>query len=136
MALYTKSVAQFDRAVAPAPNSLETLIPRAAVYLSTAPYVEHAPTRIGLLETVVDDYTKALEIQEPYFDSLSLHGQGELLGALAEALWLLERRDESKVYLNRILAELPESPYALMAQRQLDNPEERAQLTCLGCHKY
>ena len=136
MALYNKSVAQFDRAVALAPNSLETLIPRAAVYLSTAPYVEHAPTRIGLLETAVDDYTKALEIQEPYFDSLSLHGQGELLGALAEALWLLERRDESKVYLNRILAELPESPYALMAQRQLDNPEERAQLTCLGCHKY
>ena len=136
MALYNKSVAQFDRAVALAPNSLETLIPRAAVYLSTAPYVEHAPTRIGLLETVVDDYTKALEIQEPYFDSLSLHGQGEFLGALAEALWLLERRDESKVYLNRILAELPETPYALMAQRQLDNPEERAQLTCLGCHKY
>ena len=136
MALYNKSVAQFDRAVALAPDSLETLIPRAAVYLSTAPYVEHAPTRTWLLETVVGDYTKALQIQEPYFDSLSQHGQGELLGALAEALWLLERRDESKVYLNRIITELPESPYALMAQQQLDNPEERAQLTCLGCHKY
>ena len=136
MALYNKSVAQFDRAVALAPNSLQTLIPRAAVYLSTAPYVSHAPTRIGLLETVVGDYTKVLKIRAPVFDSLTVHSRGELLGALAEALWLLERRDESKVYLNRILAELPESPYALMAQRQLDNPEERAQLTCLGCHKY
>ena len=32
MALYNKSIAQFDRAVALAPDSLETLIPRAAVY--------------------------------------------------------------------------------------------------------
>ena len=136
MALYNKSVAQFDRAVALAPDSLETLIPRAAVYLSVAPYITHAPTRIGLLETVVGDYTKALELQRPYFDSLSLHGQGELLGALAEALWLLERRDEAQVYLNRIITELPETPYALMAQRQLDQPETAQQLTCLGCHKY
>ena len=136
MALYNKSVAQFDRAVALAPDSLETLIPRAAVYLSVAPYVTHAPTRNQLLETVVGDYTKALKLQEPYFDSLSLHGQGELLGALAEALWLLERRDEAQVYLNRIVAELPETPYALMAERQLDMPETAQQLTCLGCHKY
>ena len=136
MALYNKSVAQFDRAVALAPDSLETLIPRAAVYLSVAPYVTHAPTRNQLLETVVGDYTKALKLQEPYFDTISLHGQGELLGALAEALWLLERREEAQVYLSRIIDELPESPYALMAQRQLDEPETRTQLTCLGCHKY
>ena len=136
MALYNKAVAQFDRAVALAPNSLETLIPRAAVYLSTAPYVAHAPTRTSLLETVVGDYTKALELQKPYFDSISVHGRGELLGALASALWLLERRDEAQVYLSRIIAELPDSPYALMAQQQLDDPETPAQLTCLGCHKY
>lgn len=136
MALYNKSVAQFDRAVALAPDSLQTLIPRAAVYLSTAPYVSHAPTRIGLLETVVGDYTKVLKIRAPVFDSLTVHSRGELLGALAEALWLLERRDEAQVYLNRIITELPETPYALMAERQLDRPEERAQLTCLGCHRY
>ena len=136
MGLYNKAVAQFDRAVALAPDSLETLIPRAAVYLSTAPYVEHAPTRNWLLETVVGDYTKVLELQKPYFHNLTVHGRGELLGAMAEALWLLERRDEAQVYLDRIVAELPDSPYALMAQRQLDDPETRTQLTCLGCHKY
>ena len=136
MALYNKSVAQFDRAVSLAPDSLQTLIPRAAVYLSTAPYVSHAPTRIGLLETVVGDYTKVLKIRAPVFDSLTVHSRGELLGALAEALWLLERRDEAQIYLNRIITELPETPYALMAERQLDKPEERAQLTCLGCHRY
>ena len=136
MALYNKSVAQFDRAVALAPDSLETLIPRAAVYLSVAPYIAHAPTRTGLLETVVGDYTKVLELRAPEFESLTVHSRGELLGAMAEALWWLERREEAQVYLNRLIAELPESPYALMAQRQLDNPETKTQLTCLGCHKY
>ena len=136
MALYNDAVAQFDRAVALAPNSLETLIPRAAVYLSVAPYVAHAPTRNQLLETVVGDYTKVLELRAPVFQSLTVHSRGELLGAMAEALWLLERRDEAQVYLNRMITELPESPYALMAQQQLDEPETRSQLTCLGCHKY
>ena len=136
MALYNNAVAQFDRAVALAPNSLETLIPRAAVYLSVAPYVAHAPTRNQLLETVVGDYTKVLELRAPVFRSLTVHSRGELLGAMAEALWLLEKRDEAGVYLDRMIAELPDSPYALMAQQQLDDPETRAQLTCLGCHKY
>ena len=136
MALFDKSLAQFDRAVALAPDSEQTLIPRAATLLSAAPYVTHAPTRTSFLETVVGDYTKVLELQRPYFDNLTVHSRGELLGALASALWLLERRDEAEGYLNRIVAELPESAYALMAQRQLDRPETVQQLTCLGCHKY
>ena len=134
--LHDKSVAQFDRAVSLAPDSLETLIPRAAVYLSVAPYITHAPTRTRFLETVVGDYTKVLELRKTHFDSLTVHSRGELLGALAEALWRLERRDEGENYLNRMITELPESPYALMAQQQLDRPDTPAQLTCLGCHKY
>ena len=136
MTLYNKSVAQFDRAVALAPDSLQTLIPRAAVYLSAAPYIAHAPTRTTLLQTVLGDYTKVLELRAPVFDSLTVHSRGELLGALASTLWLLERREEAQVYLDRIIAELPDSSYALMAERQLDDPETPAQLTCLGCHKY
>ena len=85
---------------------------------------------------MLGDYTKVLELRAPAFDSLTVHSRGELLGALASTLWWLERRDEAQVYLDRIIAELPDSSYALMAQRQLDNPETPAQLTCLGCHKY
>ena len=85
---------------------------------------------------MVGDYSRILDLQAPYFDSLTVHSRGEILGGLAEALWRLERRDESRVYLNRMMDELPESPYALMAEQQLDNPDENAQLSCLGCHKY
>ena len=136
MALFDKSLAQLDRAVALAPDSLETLIPRASVLLGSAPYISHAPTRNGLLETVVGDYTKVLELRKTNFDSLTVHSRGELLGALAEALWRLERREEAGKYLNRMITELPGSPYALMAQQQLDKPDTNSQLTCLGCHKY
>ena len=136
MALFEKSIAQFDRAVALAPDSLQTLIPRAATLLSAAPYVTHAPTRNEFLEKVVGDYTKVLELRAPEFPSLSVHSRGELLGALSEALLLSERHDEARVYLNRIVTELPDSPYALMAQQRLDNPGANARLTCLGCHKY
>ena len=136
MTLFDESVAQFDRAVSLAPDDVQVLIPRATALQASARYIAYAPTRLALLETVVGDYRKVLELQAPYFGALSVHSRGELLGGLADALWRLERREEAKVYLNRMIAELLESPYALMAQRQLDRPDTNAQLTCLGCHKY
>ena len=136
MTLFDESVAQFDRAVSLAPDDVEVLIPRATALQASARYITDAPTRLALLETVADDYSKILEVQAPYFGALSVHSRGELLGGLADALWRLERREEAQVYLNRMIAELLESPYALMAQRQLDRPDTNAQLTCLGCHKY
>ncbi len=136
MALFDDATAQMDRAVSLAPDSLQTLIPRASVYLGVAPYIYDTATRTRFLETVVDDYTKVLAIREPYFASLTAHSRGELLGALAEALWRLQRRNDAQVYLDRILAELPDSAYALMAERQLAEPQTIQQLTCLGCHKY
>ena len=132
-ALFAKGVAQMNRAVSLAPDSLQTLIPRAAVMLCSAPHIPDAATRTRFLETAVGDYTKILEIRSPAFDSLSMFTRGELLGALAEALWRLERREEAEFYLQRMIDELPDSPYSLMARKQLDNPETTARLTWFGC---
>ena len=136
MTLFDESLAQFDRAVSLAPDDVQVLIPRATALQASARYITHAPTRLALLETVAGDYSKIIEVQAPYFGALSVHGRGELLGGVADALWRLERRDEATEYLKRMIAELPDSPYALMAQQQLDSPETSQQLTCLGCHKY
>ena len=132
-ALFAKGVAQMNRAVSLAPDSLQTLIPRAAVMLCSAPLIPDAATRTRFLETAAGDYAKILEIRSPDFDSLSMFTRGELLGALAEALWRLERREEAGVYLHRMIDELPDSPYSLMARKQLDNPETTARLTWFGC---
>ena len=135
-ALFDKSLAQFDRAVSLAPDDVQVLIPRATALQASARYIAYAPTRTSLLNTVAGDYRKILDLQAPYFGALSVHSRGELLGGFADALWRLERRDEAGAHLRRMIAELPDSPYALMARQQLDNPDTNAQLTCLGCHKY
>ena len=132
-ALFTKGVTQMNRAVSLAPDSLQTLIPRAAVMLCSAPHIPDPTIRTQFLETAAGDYTKILEIRSPEFGSLSMFTRGELLGALAEALWRLERREEAGVYLHRMIEELPDSPYSLMARKQLDNPKTTARLTWFGC---
>lgn len=136
MSLFDKSVEQFSRAVSLAPDDVGVLIPRASSFLETARFVAHAPTRSMLLETAIGDFLKVHELQKPYFRSLATHSRGELLGAIADALWQMEERDRARVFLRRMVSELPASPYALAAQRQLDRPGTTVRLTCLGCHKY
>ena len=136
MILFGKSLAQFSRAVSLAPNDVGVLIPRASSFLETARFVTHVPTRGMLLETALSDYLKVLELQKPYFGFLSRHSRGELLGGISDALWQMERHDPARVYLQRMISELPGSAYALMARRQLDRPDTAVRLTCLGCHKF
>ena len=133
--LFDKSLAQFDRAVSLAPDSLQTRTPRASVMLSVARYTTDASTRNGYLETALEDYMKILELRTPGFDSLAVDTRGELLGGLAEVLWRLERHDDAKVYLHRMIAEHPESRYAVMAQGQLNDPDTPAELACFGCYE-
>ncbi len=136
MTLFGKSITQFERAVSLAPDDFAVLIPRAANYAAAAKFVSHAPTRNMMLETAIGDYKKTLALQEHYFEDLSIHSRGELLGGIADVLWQRGRRDEARPYLQRMVAELSGSPYAMVAQRQLEQPETTVQLTCLGCHKY
>ena len=135
MMLFDRSLAQFERAVSLAPDDLGVLIPRAANYAASAKFVSHAPTRNMMLEIAIGDYKKVHSLQEHLFEYLSIHSRGELLGGIADVLWQLGRRDEARPYLQRMVAELPGSPYAMMAQRRLDGSEMAVQLTCHGCHK-
>ena len=135
MTLFLKSYSQFDRAVSLAPDDPGVLIPRATTYGNAARYVTDAPTRAVLLAIAADDFARVLELQRPYLAQLSTHARGELFGGLSDALWQLDRRDEARPYLQRMVSELPGSPYAIMAGRRLDAPESADRLTCLGCHQ-
>ena len=135
MALFDGSVAQFERAVSLAPDDIGVRLPRATSFAASARFVTHLPTRTMMLETALGDYLKVLESQESYFEALSIHGRGELLGGIADVLWQLGRRDDAALYLRRVIAALPGSSYAIAAQRQLDRPQATVRLTCHGCHK-
>jgi hypothetical protein len=87
------------------------------------------------VRTAVGDFERALRIQQPRLARMSTHGKGELLGALAEGWSRLDDAEKSRVYLQQLVDELPESKYALAAKARLANGADRQQITCLGCHR-
>jgi tetratricopeptide (TPR) repeat protein len=130
-----QGVAEMARAVALAPDTVAVLIPRGAVLLAAAKQMPKGLRAREFLRTAIDDFERAVRIQQPYLARLSTHGKGELLGALAEGWSRLDDSEKSRIYLRQIITELPDSKYASAAQARLDNPADRSAITCLGCHR-
>src|SRR5262249_35968293 len=111
-ALAASAMADMDRALALAPRSIGVLIPRRAVLLAAA-RGQPGPARAReLAARAAADYETALTLRQTTFAGLGLHNRGEYLSGLAEAWAIAGEREKSETYLGRILAELPNSPYA------------------------
>jgi tetratricopeptide (TPR) repeat protein len=132
--LNRNGLAEMTRAVALAPNSLSVRIPRGAVLLAAGMQIVEAQRARPYFETAVDDFEKAFALQQPFLGSLPEHPKGELFAALAEGWARLGDAEKSRRYLDRIVAELPDTPYAAAATARLANPGTNARITCLGCH--
>lgn len=65
---------------------------------------------------------------------MSEHGRGEVLGAMADGWLMLGETAKADVFLDRMTAELPGTPYAKNAGQRRADPSARAPLTCLGCY--
>jgi hypothetical protein len=127
--------AEMARAVALAPDNVAVLIPRGAALLATAKEMPDGARAREFLRTAMDDFERALRIQQPYLARLSTHGKGELLGALADGWSRLDDTEKSRVYLRQLIDELSETKYAAAAKARLANPADRSPVTCLGCHR-
>jgi hypothetical protein len=133
-ALNRTGLAEMAKAVALRPNDISVLIPRGSVMLAAGmriPDVEHARR---FFETAVGDFEKVLALQQPYLESLPPHPKGELFAALAEGWSRLGEIQKSQLYLTRMVAELPNTPYSAAATARLENPATGVRITCLGCH--
>jgi len=86
-------------------------------------------TRIAL-----GDFEFVLQASQPRWDKLSEHGRGEVLGAVADGWLMLGETAKADVFLDRMTAELPGTPYAKNAAQRRADPTSRTPLTCLGCH--
>ena len=126
---------EMNRAVALAPDSVAVLILRGAMLLATAKSMPAGARAREYIRIAMGDFEKALQHQQPFFAKLSTHGRGEMLGALADGWARLDDGEKSRAYLGRLVAELPDSKYAVAARARLDNPADRRPLTCLGCHR-
>jgi tetratricopeptide (TPR) repeat protein len=126
---------EMNRAAALAPDAIGVLIPRGAVLLAAARDMPDGARARDYLRTAIDDFERALRIQQPYLARMSTHGKGELLGALADGWARLDETEKSRVYLRQVIEELPDSRYAAAAQARLANSADRTPITCLGCHR-
>jgi tetratricopeptide (TPR) repeat protein len=133
-ALNRAGLAEMAKAVALRPNDISVLIPRGSVMLAAGMRIPDVERARRFFETAVGDFEKVLALQQPYLESLPPHPKGELLAALAEGWSRLGEMQKSQLYLTRMVAELPNTPYSVAATARLANPAAGARITCLGCH--
>jgi len=133
-ALAGAGMADLDRAIALQPGNIAVLIPRAAVLLAVA-RGQRDPARLrDFAGRAAADFEAALAIRQPALERLGQHNRGEYLSGLAESWALAGNRDKAEIYLRRILAELPGSPYAERAATKLADWNDRRPLNCQTCH--
>jgi hypothetical protein len=87
-----------------------------------------------LTTTAIGDFDFIVAREQARWNELASHNRGELLGALAQGWLQLDNAAKATSYLDRMVAELPNTPYARAAAERRADPTSRAALTCLGCH--
>jgi hypothetical protein len=134
--LAAEAMADMDRAVALAPNSIGVRVPRAAGLMPYArglrPFDPAAADK--LTRTAIGDFEFVLSVSQPNWSTMSTHGRGEVLGALADNWLAVGETAKADAFLDRMISELPGTPYAQNASKRRADPSARVPLTCLGCH--
>jgi tetratricopeptide (TPR) repeat protein len=87
-------------------------------------------------EQAYNAYQQLWKLQGAIIEKLPLHHKGEVLSGLAQSAQRTGRDDEASTQVERILALLPDTPYAKRAQEWKGAPSSRAavKLTCQTCH--
>ena len=127
---------EMDDAVVLAPNDIAVLIPRGASLLSYAKNSRDQERARPRLQQGLADYEKALALQSQSWNSMPVHSRGELLSGLAEGWLRAGDAAKARVYAQRIVDDLPGTPYAARAKEFLAASPAPAQLdwNCIGCH--
>jgi hypothetical protein len=79
-------------------------------------------------------FETALILRQGAVAGLAQHNRGEYLSGLAESWALAGNQGKAEDYLERILVELPGSPYAERAAAKLADWSDRKPLNCQTCH--
>jgi hypothetical protein len=82
-------------------------------------------------------FTGLYGIQKANLPKMPPHFQGEVLGGLAESEHRLGNTEQSRVWLQQIVANMPGTPYARRAEQWLAKPDSISKdnrLVCQTCH--
>ena len=122
--------------VARSSRCIAVRVPRATGLLPFArglrPHDKAAADRLTAL--AITDLEFVVQTDAARWRSLAVHDRGELLGAIADAWLQLGDADKANAYLDRMVSELPNTPYATNAALRRADPAAKKPLTCLGCH--
>ena len=134
--LFDRGINEMNEALALAPNNPGVLIPRGAVLLQAT---QNMPPQMArpLLQSALDNYERALEIQAPTFAALGDHAKGELLFGLAEGWSRLGDTEKARRYFERVIADAPSSGQTPKARAWIETgsiPKTNG-MQCVGCHK-
>ena len=135
MKLQTEGLADLERGVS-LEDSIGTRAARAPVLMNYATFVRPYDKAFAdrLTETAIADFEFIVAQVQPRWAGLESHDRGELMGALATGWLQLDKAPKAAPYLERMIAELPNTPYAKAATERRGDPRSKASLTCLGCH--
>ncbi len=132
-ALWSRGLAEMDRAVELQPDRVGVRIPRGAPLLAVSRFVP-GDRRQELLDRAKQDYLHVYKLQQANFDALPMHSKGELLLGIADAMDRTEGFNAAKPWVERASA-LGDPVYAPLAKKWLAEgtlaPMSR---TCKGCH--
>jgi tetratricopeptide (TPR) repeat protein len=134
--LFDRGVKEMSDAVALAPDNPGVLIPRGAVLFEATRGLPSEAAR-PLVQSAVDNYEHALEVQAPIFASLGDHAKGELLFGLADGWSRLGDAAKARGYFERLIADAPTSGQAPKARAWIDTGAipRTSGAQCVGCHK-
>lgn len=134
MELWRRGLKEMADAVAMAPDAPGVVIPRGAVLLTASQRVP-PEMALQLIQTGVQDFEKAYQLQGPDLTRLGIHPRGELMIGLADGYSRLGEQDKAQQWFERIEKEMPGTPYAKSAATWLETKSlAAAQAGCLGCH--
>jgi tetratricopeptide (TPR) repeat protein len=134
--LFDRGIKEMNEAAALAPNNPGVLIPRGAVLLQATQNMSPQMAK-PLLQSALDNYERALEIQAATFAALGDHAKGELLFGLAEGYSRLGDADTARRYFERVIADAPTSGQTPKARAWLETGSipKTSGFSCVGCHK-
>lgn len=132
--LWQRGLKEMADAVALDPDEQGVILPRGAVLLTASHRVPPEMAR-QLIQTGVQDFEKAYELQGPDLSQLPTHPRGELMIGLADGYSRLGDQGKAQQWFERIQKEMPGTPYAKSAAVWLETKSlAPAQAGCLGCH--
>ena len=132
--LWSKAIAEMDKAGALEPDNPAVLIPRAAVWFAASRQVP--PVRaVPLIGKAIADYEHVYEMQKTYFDTLDIHMRSELLFGLADGYARVGNAEKARFYFEKLAALGPASGHLEQARQYANGERYTVQgIGCVGCH--